>query len=149
MRIRRAALADVPQLLSLVRRYWEFEGIGPFEALRTELVLEGLVMQDARGAIWVADESGRLEGYLILVFVVSVEHGGLMAEIDELYVCEAERQRGTGGALLSACETELRRLGCVRLQLQLGLTNEAARGFYSRRGFAARAGYTLLDKPLP
>ena len=149
MLIRRAALPDVPQLLALVRRYWEFEGIGPFEALRTELVLEGLLTQDGRGAIWVADEDGGLKGYLILVFVVSVEHGGLMAEIDELYVCESERQRGTGGALLSACETELRRLGCVRLQLQLGLTNEAARGFYSRRGFAARAGYTLLDKPLP
>jgi len=148
MAIRRAAPPDVPQLLTLVRRYWEFEGIGPFEALRTELVLEGLVTQDARGAIWVADEAGRLEGYLILVFVVSVEHGGLMAEIDELYVCEGQRKRGTGGALLSACEAQLRERGCVRLQLQLGLTNEAARGFYTRRGFAARSGYTLLDKPL-
>jgi GNAT superfamily N-acetyltransferase len=148
MHIRRAALADVPQLLSLVRRYWEFEGIGPFEALRTEVVLEGLVTQETRGAIWVADGGGRLEGYLILVFVVSVEHGGLMAEIDELYVCEGQRARGTGGALLSACEAELRRRGCVRLQLQLALTNESARGFYARRGFAARSGYTLLDKPL-
>jgi GNAT superfamily N-acetyltransferase len=149
MRIRHAALPDVPQLLSLVRRYWEFEGIGPFEALRTELVLEGLLAHAARGTIWVADEDGRFQGYLILVFVVSVEHGGLMAEIDELYVCEGQREHGTGGALLEACEAELRQRGCVRLQLQLGLTNEAARGFYTRRGFAARAGFTLLDKPLP
>lgn len=149
MHIRRAALPDVPQLLSLVRRYWEFEGIEPFEALRTELVLEGLVRQDARGAIWVAEADGRLVGYLILVFVVSVEHGGLMGEIDELYVCEGQRGCGTGGALLAACEAELRQRGCVRLQLQLGLTNQAARDFYTRRGFGARAGYTLLDKPLP
>jgi GNAT superfamily N-acetyltransferase len=148
MGIRRAALPDVPQLLALVRRYWEFEGIAPFQALRTELVLEGLLTQEGRGAIWVADEDGGLKGYLILVFVVSVEHGGLMAEVDELYVCEGQRERGTGGALLDACEAELRRRGCVRLQLQLGLTNEAARGFYTRRGFTARAGYTLLDKPL-
>jgi GNAT superfamily N-acetyltransferase len=148
MPIRRAALPDVPQLLSLVRRYWEFEGLTPFNALRTEVVLEGLISQASRGAVWVADEDGRLVGYLILVFVVSVEHGGLMAEIDELYVCEADRGRGTGGGLLSACEEEVRRRGCVRLQLQIGVGNEAARAFYSRRGFAARAGYTLLDKPL-
>jgi GNAT superfamily N-acetyltransferase len=148
MPVRRAALPDVPQLLSLVRRYWEFEGLAHFDALRTELVLEGLVSQESRGALWVADEGGRLAGYLILVFVVSVEHGGLMAEIDELYVCEADRGRGTGASLLAACEEELRRRGCVRLQLQLAVANEAARGFYTRRGFAARAGYTLLDKPL-
>jgi hypothetical protein len=36
----------------------------------------------------------------------------------------------------------------VRLQLQIAVSNEAARAFYGRRGFAARAGYTLLDKPL-
>jgi len=148
MPIRRAALPDVPQLLSLVRRYWEFEGLTHFDALRTEVVLEGLIGQESRGAVWVADEGGRLAGYLILVFVVSVEHGGLMAEIDELYVCEPDRGRGTGGRLLGACEEELRRRGCVRLQLQIALSNEAARAFYNRRGFAARAGYTLLDKPL-
>jgi len=148
MAIRRAAPPDVPQLLTLVRRYWEFEGLRDFDALRTEVVLEGLVNEESRGAIWVADEDGRLAGYLILVFVVSVEHGGLMAEIDELYVCEADRARGTGGRLLAACEEELRRRHCVRLQLQIGLDNEAARAFYGRRGFAARAGYTLLDKPL-
>jgi len=149
MRIRRAALPDVPQLLSLVRRYWEFEGLTHFNALRVELVLQGLLHDDTRGMVWVADSEGELLGYLVLVFVVSVEHGGLMAEIDELYVCEGHRERGTGGQLLRECEEELRRRGCVRLQLQIALANETARAFYARRGFGARAGYTLLDKPLP
>jgi hypothetical protein len=36
----------------------------------------------------------------------------------------------------------------VRVQLQLGVTNAAARTFYERRGYAGRAGYQLLDKPL-
>jgi GNAT superfamily N-acetyltransferase len=148
MRIRRAALPDIPQLLLLVRRYWEFEGLTHFSALKVELVLKHLVENESAGAVWVAEEGAGLVGYLILVFVVSVEHGGLMAEIDELYVCEAQRGRGTGGELLGACEQELRRRGCVRLQLQIALANEAARGFYLRRGFAHRSGYTLLDKPL-
>jgi len=36
----------------------------------------------------------------------------------------------------------------VRLQLQLAIGNRRARAFYERLGFAARAGYELLDKPL-
>jgi hypothetical protein len=32
--------------------------------------------------------------------------------------------------------------------LQLGVANSQARAFYQRQGFAARAGYQLLDKPL-
>jgi GNAT superfamily N-acetyltransferase len=149
MRIRRAALPDIPQLLRLVRRYWEFEGLTHFGALKVELVLKHLVANESAGAVWVAEDGAGLAGYLILVFVVSVEHGGLMAEIDELYVCEGQRARGTGGGLLAACEREVRRRGCMRLQLQIALANEAARGFYARRGFSPRAGYTLLDKPLP
>jgi ribosomal protein S18 acetylase RimI-like enzyme len=36
----------------------------------------------------------------------------------------------------------------VRLQLQLAHGNTRARAFYERLGFAARAGYALLDKAL-
>ena len=40
MDIRPATPADIPQLLALIRRYWEFEGIKGFEALRIEVVLQ-------------------------------------------------------------------------------------------------------------
>jgi len=148
MDIRPARPADVPQLLTLVRRYWEFEGIGGFSALRIELVLKELLTTAARGAIFVADEQGTLLGYLAVVLVMSIEHQGLMGEIDEFFVLPAARSRGTGTQLLAAAETALTRRGCVRLQLQLGAANARARDFYRRCGYGARAGYELLDKPL-
>ena len=58
------------------------------------------------------------------------------------------RSQGTGAGLLAAAEADLLRRGCVRLQLQLATGNVRARSFYERLGFAARAGYGLLDKPL-
>jgi GNAT superfamily N-acetyltransferase len=54
-----------------------------------------------------------------------------------------------GTQLLAAAEAALAARGCVRLQLQLGLGNAAARDFYQHRGYRAREGYRLLDKGLP
>ena len=148
MEVRAAVPADVPQLLALVRRYWDFEGISGFDALRVEVTLQRLLAEPQLGQIWVAAGAHALEGYLIAVHVLSLEHQGLMAEIDEFFVLPETRARGVGAALLQAAEAALARRGCVRLQLQLGLENAAARRFYRRRGYAERAGYELLDKPL-
>jgi GNAT superfamily N-acetyltransferase len=148
MSVRPAAPNDIPPLLALVRRYWEFEGIEGFAALRIELVLQRLLAEPRLGAIWVAESDGRLVGYLIAVLVLSVEHRGLMAEIDEFFVLPEARSRGVGRQLLAAAETALAARGCVRLQLQLALANSEARAFYQRRGYTARAGYELLDKHL-
>jgi len=149
MSVRAATPADIPALLALIRRYWDHEAIAGFEALRIELVLQQLLASaGARGAIWVAQEAGTLLGYLIVVLVVSVEHKGLMGEIDEFFVLPEARSRGIGAALLAAAEQALVQRGCVRLQLQLGRGNSRARRFYERRGYGARSGYELLDKPL-
>jgi GNAT superfamily N-acetyltransferase len=146
--IRAAAPRDIPQLLSLIRRYWEFERIEGFEALRLEMQLQRLLGDPRLGAAWVAEEKGALLGYLITVLVLSLEHGGIMAEIDEFFVLPEARSRGVGAQLLAAAEAALGARGCVRLQLQLGVDNLAARGFYQHRGYAARAGYQLFDKTL-
>jgi len=149
MDIRRARAEDIPQLLALIRRYWEFEGIGGFTALRIELLLKELIAGPAgRGSVWVAAAQGRLLGYLVIVLVMSLEHQGLMGEIDELFVLPEARCGGTGGRLLAAAEAELRERGCVRLQLQLASGNTRARRFYERQGFGDRGGYGLLDKSL-
>ena len=146
--VRPAASHDIPPLLGLVRRYWEFEGIAGFTALRIELVLQRLLAEPRLGAIWVAESDARLVGYLIAVLVLSVEHHGFMGEIDEFFVVPEARASGIGTQLLAAAETALAARGCVRLQLQLGVANSAARAFYQRRGYTARAGYELLEKPL-
>jgi GNAT superfamily N-acetyltransferase len=146
--IRAAVPTDIPPLLALIRRYWEFEGIGGFEALRIEQLLMRLIGDCTAGAVWVAESQEGLVGYLVAVLVLSLEHRGWMAEIDEFFVLPGARGGGTGSRLLAAAEAALARRGCVRLQLQLGTGNEAARTFYRRRGYGARAGYELIDKEL-
>jgi hypothetical protein len=48
--VRPAVPADIPQLLALVRRYWDYEHISGFDALRVELLLQQLLSEPRLGA---------------------------------------------------------------------------------------------------
>jgi GNAT superfamily N-acetyltransferase len=148
MEIRLAAVGDAAAIAALVERYWVFESIGGFDRQRIEALLRGLLSAPERGACWVAEAEGGVCGYLLAVFMFSLEHGGLMAEIDELFVSPQMRSAGVGTLLVAAAERDLAGRGLVRLQLQLGVDNHGAGRFYERLGFSRRAGYALLDKPL-
>jgi len=148
MLIRFASTDDAAAIAALVESYWQFESIEGFDRLRIATLLEQLISEPQRGACWVAEADGRLAGYLLAVFVFSLEHGGLMAEIDEVFVSDEFRSAGLGSLLVTRAERDLAERGMVRLQLQLGVHNESARRFYQRHGFLRRAGYELFDKAL-
>jgi GNAT superfamily N-acetyltransferase len=148
MLIRLAVTADIAGVASLAEQYWEFESIHGFDRPRIKALLRRLLSEPERGACWVAEADGRLCGYLLAVYMFSLEHGGLMAEIDEVFVAAQQRSMGVGALLVAQAERDLVVRGLVRLQLQLGVENARARVFYERHGFRRRAGYELLDKAL-
>jgi GNAT superfamily N-acetyltransferase len=148
MHVRTATPRDIPQLLELVRRYWEFEHLEGFLAVRVERSLSQLLTEPRLGTAWVVEGEAGLVGYLLAVLVLSIEHGGIMAEIDEFFVLPEVRSHGLGTRLLETAEAALAARGCVRLQLQLAVGNAAGRAFYERRGYRGRDGYRLLDKAL-
>ncbi len=148
MLIRLASTEDAVAVAALVERYWEFEHIGGFDRPRVETLLARLISEPQRGACWVAETDGRICGYLLAVIMFSLEHGGLMAEIDEVFVSDETRSAGIGSLLLARAQSDLAQRGMVRLQLQLAVHNESARRFYERQAFCRRAGYELLDKAL-
>jgi GNAT superfamily N-acetyltransferase len=146
--IRLARDSDVDGIAALVELYWEFEQIEGFDHSRVAALLAELALVPERGRCWIAEGDRGLDGYLLAVTVFSLEHGGTMAEIDELFVLPDRRSTGIGAALLRQAEQELAAAGVVRLQLQLGVTNEGAKVFYARHGFQTRSGYLLMDKAL-
>jgi GNAT superfamily N-acetyltransferase len=147
--IRVASPDDVPAVVHLVEQYWSFEDIPGFDAGRIESLLRAALFADVRARCWLAEQAGEVGGYLLAVLVFSLEHGGMMAEIDEFFVIPAFRRRGIGAALLLEAENVLRESGVLRLQLQLGSANARARDFYAARGYGRRPGFDLWDKALP
>lgn len=148
MIVRRANAGDVPALLSLIAEYWIFEGLDGFEPAALQAPLERLLSSPALGAVWIATEAEKPLGYLSLVYVFSLEHRGMTAEIDELFVLPEHCAGGIGSRLLSQAERESMRRGCTNVSLQVSQRNDRAIAFYRRHGYSARSAFRLLEKAL-
>lgn len=146
--VRAASESDIAAIVMLVQRYWEFEQIPGFEQAVVAEQIRRLIEHAAPGAVLLADSAAGVVGYLLLVYVFSLEHLGLTAEIDELYIEPVFRSCGVGAALLKSAETAAADAGCTNISLQLGRHNERGCAFYRREGYALRDGYTLLEKSL-
>jgi GNAT superfamily N-acetyltransferase len=146
--IRPVTAQDVPALVPLVEQYWLFEDIAGFEAARVGRELARATADKALASAWIALDRGRPVGYLLAVYVFSLEHLGLTAEIDEFFVLPSARGRRIGDGLLKHAEAEFVRRGCTNVALQLSRGNDRARVFYRAHGYGERAGYDLLDKML-
>lgn len=146
--IRPASGADVGSLLRLVREYWDFEGVGGFDEDRVGEQLESLLADPRLGAAWLAIDGDMPAGYLLAVYVFSLEHLGLTAEIDEFFVRPGFRGGGTGARMLRTAEEAFRAARCTNVALQVGRANDAGRRFWLHQGYAPRANFELLDKML-
>ena len=146
--LRLARDSDLENLASLVARYWEFESIPRFDRARIITLLADFLSQPKRGHCWVAEEGGQLVGYLLAVYLFSLEHGGMMAEIDEFFVLNEKRSLNTGTALLNTAIRAMTQGGITHLQLQLGTQNSEGKRFYERHGFRSISGRDVLSKAL-
>jgi ribosomal protein S18 acetylase RimI-like enzyme len=146
--IRQATANDVPLLLPLVAAYWAFEDITGFDLSRVSSQLARLLGEPRFGCGWIALVDGVPVGYLVGVYVFSLEHLGLTAEIDEFFVLPQYRSHGIGVEMLRVAELEFIHAGCTNVSLQLSRDNDSARAFYHRRGYTERSRYELLDKML-
>ena len=148
MRICAATCADVDAVVKLIEAYWRYDNIGSFDEPRIATQVRELLAKPHLGRVWLAFVDDDIQGYLICTFVYSFEHGGLMAEVDELFVRERARGHGCGRRLIEHAVAELAASGCRALQMQVADGNLEAQRFYSRLGYSERAGYRLWIKRL-
>ena len=148
IKIRPACADEATALLPLVEQYWAFERLAGFRAEPVQAQLVRLLSDSRLGCGLVAVDDGVAVAYILVVHVFSLEHFGLTAEIDELFVSPEYRGQGIGQRLMATAEAQARQLGCTNMSLQLALGNEAARQFYLHQGYSPRAEFGLLDKAL-
>ncbi len=146
--IQRAGVEDIQAMLPLVQEYWNFEDISGFKPEKISTQLYRLFSESQLGSGWIAYDNGHEVGYLLAVYVFSLEHLGITAEIDEFFILPSYRSRGIGEKILRVAESEFRNNGCTNVSLQISKLNSSAREFYIHQQFKYRAGYELLDKTL-
>jgi ribosomal protein S18 acetylase RimI-like enzyme len=131
---RPAAASDVPSLLGLMHAFYTEHGY-PFSEPGARAAVMHVLDDDRVGRIWVAAGDAGPLGYVVLTFGYSLEHHGVVAFVDELFVAADARGRGLGTSGLALAEAECRALGVRTLQLEVERDNVAAQELYRRSGF--------------
>jgi ribosomal protein S18 acetylase RimI-like enzyme len=144
--IRPLKSGDLPKLLKLAHAYWTFEKINGFRSKGYRGLAVKILKNPSLGRIWVAAGEGRLIGYLVVVFLISLEYRGMAAEIDELYVDRLDRGRGVGESLLRVAGKKLSLQGLGQMSLRVGKSNRRAIRFYEKMGFRKRNEFLVMDR---
>jgi GNAT superfamily N-acetyltransferase len=138
LKIARAVARDVPAIVPLLSAQLE-EHRMPVSREILDAAVRGIVTRPERGAILVAREEDRVVGIAVLPYTWTVEHGGLCAWLDELYVLPELRGRGVGTRLLRDALDLVRAEGCVAMDLEVDADHARVEGLYARHGFRALA----------
>ena len=98
-------------------------------------VLERVVADGTRGFILLARDVLRIVGIAYVATILSAEHCGLVAWLEELYVTPSLRSQGVGTALLTAILERAREMGIVAIDLEIDAGHSRAESLYRRFGF--------------
>jgi len=111
--------------------------------------LAGLLRDPTRGFALIARTSDAV-GLAVVAFTWTVEHGGQVAWLDELYVVPSLRGGGIGRTLLLQVIAESEREGCIALELEVEREHRRAIHLYEREGFEplSRARFTRKLTPI-
>ena len=141
MTIRTANALDQAALFDLVRSFPSPSTRTPdgyADALRIKL-------SDQSYATLVAEDKGRLIGYVAGYAHRTFYASGSIAWVDEIWVEPEYRGQGTGRRLMDAFEDWASSRGCV----QVSLATRGAAPFYEKLGYNSSAAYfkKYLDEP--
>ncbi len=97
--------------------------------------VDGVLEVPARGILLLAHLGEAPVGAAYLAYTWTLEHGGRVAWLEELYVRPEHRSQGIGGDLLTAVLAHARAAGCAAIDLEVESSHARAAGLYIRRGF--------------
>src|SRR5207245_8688855 len=102
---------------------------------RLARVLEDVAADIARGFLMLARDSGRIVGVAYVATILSAEHCGPVAWLEELYVTPDYRHRGIGTALVTAVLEKAPRAGIVAVALGIGGAHDCVVPLYEWHGY--------------
>jgi len=129
-----AAVSDCTECARLLSAQLSEHGV-EVSADRLSCVLEKVVADGTRGFLLLAREDGRIVGVAYVITISSVEHCGLVAWLEELYVTPTCRSRGIGTALVEAVVERARNMDIVAIDLEIDAGHRHADSLYRRLGF--------------
>jgi GNAT superfamily N-acetyltransferase len=134
--IERVLHADVDDVVPLLAVQLAEHGMPQGEASLRAAVL-GLVEHPERGALFVARREHRALGVAALSFTWTLEHGGKVMWIDELYVKPDARGAGIGTKMLEVAIAFAKSERCRAIDLEVDADHARVESLYVRHAFGA------------
>lgn len=139
-----AEYIHIDTLVELVQEFYIYDH-HHFDA-GVEKAIMGLLSDDAFGRAWLICDDKTVIGYVILVFIYSLETHGRNAFVDELYLRENHRGKGLGRQTFQFLEDFCRSVGICALHLEVERENTKAQGFYHKLGYKDHDRYLLTKR---
>jgi ribosomal protein S18 acetylase RimI-like enzyme len=98
-------------------------------------MLEVAITDMERGFLMLARDGGRVVGVAYVATILSAEHCGPVAWLEELYVAPDCRHRGIGTALVTAVLERAQKAGIVAVDLEIDAGHQRVISLYQRLGF--------------
>jgi ribosomal protein S18 acetylase RimI-like enzyme len=146
LRVVAAGPREAGRLVAAVRRFHGESGheVGPAQAG----AILALCSDPSLGRAWLlADGRGRDAGYALAYWRHSIDHGGRVAVLDDLWIEPGLRGRGLGRRLMDAALADMSACGARAVVVEADPADAPAMCFYARLGFAPK-GTALLAKAL-
>ena len=134
IRIRPAAPEDLDDVVRLLAAQLEEHEI-PIARADLEFAAEGILRVPDRGFVLLAVEPGGAVGIACVSYSWTVERGGAVAWLDELYVEPRKREHGIGNELLAEAIAAASAAGCLTMELEVETSHARAEHLYRRHGF--------------
>ena len=132
--VSRATMADAGAVCELLGAQFREHGIELGDRAIAAGV-EGHLNDASRGAVLVAKLDDRIVGFAILATIWTVEYGGRVAWLEELYVVPSCRNSGVGTELLAVALRSAREMDCAAVDLEVDVEHARAENMYARAGF--------------
>ncbi|MBI1385156.1 MAG: GNAT family N-acetyltransferase [Rhizobiales bacterium] len=147
--IRPPTPADAEALGGLVRALCVHQG-DPTEHATTEAVLRDMISPGRAVDCLVAEEAGRLVGYVTFQSAYEAAHAARGLYVCDLFVSDEARGRGAGRRLLVAVAREVEARGLVYLWWVSKAWNSEAQAFYAGLGAMSEAvvAHAIHGEPL-
>ena len=97
--------------------------------------IDKVLANNELGIFLVARKAKGIVGLAYISFIWSLEHCGLSAWLDELYVVPDQRNLGIGRALLTEVARRAQEQGCSAIDLEVDQNLSRAENLYRRDGF--------------
>lgn len=142
---------SLPKLLELSKNLHDHEALS-FDATYAKNAFTYLIDNPHLGNIFLIATKNETQeeiiGFIVICYSFSIEYGGQIAVLDQVFLSVDWRRQGVGAQLLPIIEAHCRERQCYAINLEINIGNSGARKFYERFDYTPRRQHCIMTKRL-